>query len=284
MHRGSPAAAALKARSPSRSAPLGSPRTTTAIPSEASSTIRSSGASSAAVTATTASSCARSRACSGTDLRANSWIFRKTTLARVAAAFVVFIGEAWTSLRSYPLLTPSAYNLPRLHRPRTQAQERVPFGPERRGHVHDQGRHGPALPHRRGRGEGGAGPRGRDHPLPGGRAALAALPARRVPACPRAQAPAGREGPVFLVLREMPRRALPGGPPRRRLPRGPGVARLRGVLFGGLAPHLRQVRARHAGAGRLGRLFALSLRERAGVRVSHAQHALGVSVRDLFPV
>src|SRR6266705_2601994 len=78
MHRGSPAAAALKARSPSRSAPLGSPRTTTAIPSEAASTIRSAGASAAAVTATTAPSCARSLACSGTDLRVISFIFSST--------------------------------------------------------------------------------------------------------------------------------------------------------------------------------------------------------------
>src|SRR5437879_3924166 len=93
MHRGSPAAIAGSARSARRSASPGSARTATAVPSAVSSTIRFSGGRSARVTASTASSCARSRACSWTGLRAYSWIFRKTTLARVAAAFVVFIGE-----------------------------------------------------------------------------------------------------------------------------------------------------------------------------------------------
>src|SRR6266704_1992156 len=77
-----------------------------AAPSAASSTMRLAGASSAVVTATTASSCARRRACSWTGLRANSWIFRKTTLARVAAAFVVFIGETSRVSSILPLTLP----------------------------------------------------------------------------------------------------------------------------------------------------------------------------------
>src|SRR6266571_326539 len=269
-----------------------------AAPSAASSTMRLAGASSAAVTATTTSSCARRRTCSWTGLRANSWIFRKTTLARVAAAFAVFICQEPTVLRSYRLPTPCAYNPRRdsvtdvereqraqndrtqgrqprggfrgnpqerqagehslagarhhrLRRARAPAPQRVPFGSERRSHVHDQGRNEPALPDARGRGEGGAGPRGRDHLLPGRRAALAALLARLVSARAGAQAPLRGEGPLFLVLREVPRPAVRSGPARRRLPRGPGVARLRGVLFGRIAPHLRKVRPRHAEACRL---------------------------------
>src|SRR5258706_8775116 len=116
MHRGSPAAVAASARPASCKAALGSPRTTMAAPSAASSTTRFAGASSAVVTATTASSCARRRACSWTGLRANSWIFRKTTLARVPAAFVVFICQEPTVLRSYPLPIPCAYNLRRVVR------------------------------------------------------------------------------------------------------------------------------------------------------------------------
>src|SRR5713101_1622725 len=327
MQRGSPAAVAASARPARCRAPLGSPRTTMAAPSAASSTMRLAGASSAAVTATTASSCARRRACSWTGLRANSWIFRKTTLARVATAFAVFICQEPTVLRSYRLPTPCAYNPQRdsvtdlereqgrkndrtqgrqpragcrghqqerqagehslagarhdrLRRARAPTPQRVPCGSERRGHVHDQGRDESALPHARRRGESGARPRRRDHLLPGRSAALAALLARLVPARAGAQAPLRREGPLLLVLRELPRRAVPSGPPRRRLPRGPGVARLRGVLFGRVAPHLRKMRPRHAEACRL----AVQGIPSAAARASHPQDALGVAVRDLLAV
>ena len=52
----------------------------------ASSITRPPGGISAAVTATTACSCARRRACSVAERRAKSWIFRKTTLAKSDAA------------------------------------------------------------------------------------------------------------------------------------------------------------------------------------------------------
>src|SRR5258706_15496269 len=53
-----------------------------ATPSEASSTTQPAGSMSEVVTATTASSCARSRVCSLTGRRASSWTLRKTTLAK----------------------------------------------------------------------------------------------------------------------------------------------------------------------------------------------------------
>src|SRR6267378_3267376 len=81
------------ARSASRSAPAGSARTTMAMPSEASSTMRLAGASSAAVTATTASSCALMRACSVTGRRANSWTLRNTTLARMEVLLFLLTPE-----------------------------------------------------------------------------------------------------------------------------------------------------------------------------------------------
>src|SRR6266571_1415266 len=202
-----------------------------AAPSAASSTMRLAGASSAAVTATTTSSCARRRTCSWTGLRANSWIFRKTTLARVAAAFAVFICQEPTVLRSYRLPTPCAYN------PRRDSVTDVERE-QRARNDRTQGRQprGGFRGHRQERQAG-------EHSLAG---------ARLVPARAGAQAPLRREGPLLLVLRELPRRAVPSGPPRRRLPRGPGVARLRGVLFGRVAPHLRKVRPRHAEACGLG--------------------------------
>src|SRR5713101_2750888 len=263
MQRGSPAAVAASARPARCRAPLGSPRTTMAAPSAASSTMRLAGASSAAVTATTASSCARRRACSWTGLRANSWIFRKTTLARVATAFAVFICQEPTVLRSYRLPTPCAYNPQRdsvtdLEREQGRKNDRTQGRQPRggcRGHQQERqaGEHSLAgARHDRLR---RARARRRDHLLPGRSAALAALLARLVPARAGAQAPLRREGPLLLVLRELPRRAVPSGPPRRRLSRGPGVARLRGVLFGGVAPHLRKVRPCHAEAGRLGQGF-----------------------------
>src|SRR5438105_11369808 len=64
-----------------RSAARGSSISTIAAPSAASSTTRFAGSISAVTTATTASSCARSRACSLAERRANSAIFRNTTLA-----------------------------------------------------------------------------------------------------------------------------------------------------------------------------------------------------------
>src|SRR5256885_8724960 len=90
---GRPAATAGMARSASRSAPAGSARTTTAMPSEASSTMRLAGASSAVVTATTASSCALMRACSVTGRRANSWTLRNTTLAKTEALLFLLTPE-----------------------------------------------------------------------------------------------------------------------------------------------------------------------------------------------
>src|SRR6266850_3140178 len=90
---GRPAATAAMARSASRSAPAGSARTTMAMPSEASSTMRLAGASSALVTATTASSCALMRACSVTGRRANSWTLRKTTLARMEVLLFLLTPE-----------------------------------------------------------------------------------------------------------------------------------------------------------------------------------------------
>src|SRR5438034_10669909 len=90
---GRPAATAAMARSASRSAPAGSARTTTAMPSEASSTMRLAGASSAVVTATTASSCALMRACSVTGRRANSWTLRNTTLAKTEALLFLLTPE-----------------------------------------------------------------------------------------------------------------------------------------------------------------------------------------------
>src|SRR5205807_10420629 len=81
------------ARSASRSAPAGSARTTMAMPSEASSTMRLAGASSALVTATTASSCALMRACSVTGRRANSCTLRKTTLAKMEVLLFLLTPE-----------------------------------------------------------------------------------------------------------------------------------------------------------------------------------------------
>src|SRR2546422_630088 len=90
---GRPAATAAMARPASRSAPAGSARTTTAMPSDASSTMWLAGASSAVVTATTASSCALMRACSVTGRRANSWTLRNTTLAKTEALLFLLTPE-----------------------------------------------------------------------------------------------------------------------------------------------------------------------------------------------
>src|SRR6266571_3028261 len=272
MHKGSPAAVAERARSARRSAPLGSERTTIAAPSAASSTIRPAGEllnfqKDDAGEGRGRVRCFHRRSMKGFAILPLTYSLRLQSASPAAWRRAKLIRDRKKADDRAESRQPrggfrghqeerqagehsvAGARHHRLRRPRARAQERVPFRPERRSDVHDPGRDGPALPHPRRRGEGGGGPRGRDHLLPGRRAALAALLAGFVPPRSGAQAPARGEGSFLLVLRKVPRRALPGRAARRRLPRGPGVAGVRGVLFERVAPHLRQVRARDAEAG-----------------------------------
>src|SRR5207244_5652739 len=96
------------------------------------------------------------------------------------------------------------------------------------------------------------GPRGRDHLLPGGDTAFAAVLPRFLRAGPRAQAARGGAGSLHLVLREVRYPAPPERQACRGLARGPRLARLRGVLRERDPPHLWQVRARDASPARQG--------------------------------
>ncbi len=73
---------------------------------------------------------------------------------------------------------------------------------------------------------------------PGRHAALAAILTRRVRPGARAQAPAGRERSLHVVLREVRHAAASKRQAGRRLSRGSGVARLRGVLRLGSESHV----------------------------------------------
>src|SRR5690606_24108914 len=131
-----------------------------------------------------------------------------------------------------------------------------------------QGRAAAALAHARRQGAGLGGARG-PLPVPGAAgAALAALRARRVPARDRAQAPAGRDRPLPLVLPEVRQLPARGDVRRQRLRRGSGLPGLRQLLRLAGVPHVQEVR--HGCAGAMSGAAELLLSVEEQVRPAHA--------------
>src|SRR5262249_9281083 len=105
------------------------------------------------------------------------------------------------------------------------------------------------LPHARGQGRGRGGEGRIGDPYTGRRAALAALSARCLPDGHRAQAPAGRDRPLPVVLPEVRRAAARRELRGRRLSRRPSVESLQDLLRQRGIPHLQGMRQRDAETG-----------------------------------